>query len=256
MGAELKDKNFISTRPANGADELAGLFANAGATLLEMPLIEIFPKPLTTAEIDAISRLEDFQWLIFTSSNGVKYFFENLNRTKTVQLPATLKIAVIGNKTETVLNDFGYQASFTNPGSTGEDFAAAFAEEIKNIKGKVNILLALGNLARTVIQDKLAEYATCTRINVYETRDKKSLDQKIVEKIENNEYEMILFSSPSGIQNFVNMTNKDLHKKIRIACIGETTAKAAIENNIVPKVVATNSSTLGLFESIVNFYKK
>ena len=79
MGAELKDKIFISTRPANGADELPGLFANAGATLLEMPLIEIFSKPLNDPEKQAISNLEEFQWLIFTSSNGVKYFFQNLN---------------------------------------------------------------------------------------------------------------------------------------------------------------------------------
>jgi len=251
MEGLLKDKVFISTRPANDSDELTGLFANAGATLLQMPLIEILPKPLTKEESAAFSHLEDFQWLIFTSANGVKYFFENL----TVELPSSLQIGVIGNKTEKVLNDLGYSASFKNPGSTGEEFADSFAEKIKN-NGKPKILLALGNLARNVIQHKLVDYATFTRIDVYETKEAESVENNTIEKIENNDYEMLIFTSPSGIQQFVKLANKNLLQKIRIACIGETTAKAAIENNIEPKVVATTSSASGLFESIINFYKK
>ncbi len=251
MEGLLKDKVFISTRPANDSDELTQLFANVGATLLQMPLIEILPKPLSKEESAVISHLENFQWLIFTSVNGVKYFFENL----AVELPFSVQIAVIGNKTEKNLNDLGYSASFKNPGSTGEEFAEAFAEKIRN-NGKSKILLALGNLARKVIQDKLADYATCTRIDVYETKEAESVEKKTIEKIENNDYEMLIFTSPSGIQRFVKLVNKNLLPKIRIACIGETTAKAAIENNIEPKVVATTSSASGLFESIINFYKK
>jgi uroporphyrinogen-III synthase len=256
MELQLKDKIFISTRPANSSKELALLFKKAGATLLQMPLIKIIPNPLNESEKKIISYLEEFQWLFFTSSNGVKYFFENLKKDgENQQLPTSIQIAVIGNKTEKALNDLGYQASFKNPGSTGEDFANAFIEKIKD-KSKPNILLALGNIARTVIQDKLIEFANYTRMNVYQTTAVESVDKQILQRIEKDHYEMLLFTSPSGIENFLKLGSKLPKKNIRIACIGRTTANAAIKNNIEPKVIAKNSTASGLYESIVNYYIK
>lgn len=256
MNRLLQDKIFISTRPENSSKELTELFANAGATLLEMPLIKIIPSCLNETERNCFNRLQDFQWLVFTSSNGIRYFFENLNEIHGDQkLPESLQIAVIGDKTEKTLNSFGHVASFKNHGSTGEDFADTFIQKIKS-NSKLNILLSLGNMARTVIQQKLAEFANCTRINVYQTTSTESVDEKIVQQIENDNYEMLLFTSPSGIETFIKIMNKNQAKNIRIACIGETTSNAAIKNNITPRVVAQDSTTSGLFESIVNFYKK
>ena len=257
MNRLLQDKVFISTRPVNMSEELAGLFSNAGATLLEMPLIKILPSRLTETERNYFIRLQEFKWLIFTSPNGIRYFFENLEEIQgDQQLPESLQIAVIGNKTEKVLNHFGYVASFKNTGSTGEDFADSFIQNIKNNSSKPNILLSLGNIAQTVIQNQLAEYTNCTRINVYQTTTPESVDEKVLQRIENNQYEMLLFTSPSGIENFIKLTNKFKPEKIRIACIGDTTSKTALENNFKPKVVAQDSTASGLFESILNYYKK
>ena len=66
---------------------------------------------------------------------------------------------------------------------------------------------------------------------------------------------MLIFTSPSGVKNFLKLVAKIQPEKIRMACIGETTSKTALENNIIPKVVAKNSSAAGLFESILNCYK-
>ncbi|NQU52474.1 MAG: uroporphyrinogen-III synthase [Bacteroidetes bacterium] len=256
MNRLLQDKVFISTRPENKSEELAGLFANAGATLLEMPLIKIQGATLSESEKDYFNRLQNFHWLIFTSPNGVRYFFENLTAIQgNLKLPESVQIAVIGNKTEKALNEFGYLAAFKNPGSTGEDFADAFIQKISS-NGNPNILLPLGNIARTVIQDRLAEFANCTRINVYDTTAANLVDSKILEQIENDNYEMLLFTSPSGIENFLNISTEIQTENIRIACIGETTSKTAIKNNIKPKVVAKNSTASGLFESIINYYTK
>lgn len=256
MDRLLQDKVFISTRPVNKSEELAGLFTNAGATLLEMPMIKIVPSPLNDSEKSCFNKLQDFQWLIFTSPNGVRYFFENLNEIHTDQkLPGSIQIAVIGNKTKKTLNNFGYAASFINHGSTGEDFADAFIQRIRN-ESKPNILLSLGNIARTVIQDQLAEFANCTRINVYQTMAVKQVNKEILNQIKNDNYEMLLFTSPSGIENFLNISTEIQTENIRIACIGETTSKTAIDNNIKPKVVAKNSTASGLFETILSYYKR
>jgi uroporphyrinogen-III synthase len=65
---------------------------------------------------------------------------------------------------------------------------------------------------------------------------------------------MVIFTSPSGIQNFLKIWPKSGGQTIRMACIGPTTANAAVKNGFQPLVVAQNSSATGIFESILNFY--
>lgn len=255
MTLPLQNKLFISTRPAGASDELRHLLNEAGASLLEFPLIEIKPAPLSSHEKQLISRLEQFQWMILTSPNGVRHFFELLQEvTGTQKLSESLQIAVIGEKTEKTLEKYGYSAAFINPGSTAEDFAEPFARHIAGEKSKPKIVLPLGNLARTVIQDQLQKLADCMRINVYKTEIPESVDRNIAKQIENENYDMLIFTSPSGIQNFLQLFPKLKNKNIHMACIGETTARAAREKGFQPLAVAQNSSAAGLVESIVNYY--
>jgi uroporphyrinogen-III synthase len=75
--------------------------------------------------------------MILTSSNGVRYFFEILQEvTGNQKLPQNLQIAVIGEKTQKTLAEFGYSAAFVNPGSTAEDFVEPFARQISILKNK------------------------------------------------------------------------------------------------------------------------
>ena len=256
MDGLLQDKIFISTRPEGQSGELVQLFTKAGATVVEMPLVKIQPARLSTEEKKYFEKLHHFQWLVFTSTNGVRYFFENLQEIQgNHNLPESLQVAVIGNKTEQILNSFGIKAAFTNPGSTGEEFAEYFIQKIQTENSKPDILLALGNIARNVIQNQLNEFATCTRLNVYETKSPEHIDDEMKQLILSDKYEMLLFTSPSGIRNFLKLANEIQPEKIRIACIGETTAKAALENNISPVVVAEKSTVTVLFESVLNYYK-
>lgn len=256
MNRFLQDKVFISTRPKNESKELSALFSQVGATLLELPMIQIQATTLSEKEKQSFLCLSEFQWLVFTSPNGVRYFFQKLKEFEAnTDLPDSLQIAVIGDKTEKTLTEFGYSASFKNPGSTGEDFAESFIQKIKNRDTKPNVLLSLGRIARTVVQENLSVCANCTRINVYETTKPDDVDESLLKQIENDNYDLLLFTSPSGINNFLGLNKKNLKNEIRIACIGKTTAKEALENNISPKVVAKESTTLGLFESILNYYK-
>lgn len=257
MDTLLQNKIFISTRPEGQSGELVQLFTKAGATVIEMPLVKIEPKLLSENEKQYFKQLHNFNWLIFTSTNGVHCFFENLQEIQGNQiLPESLQVAVIGNKTEQVLNSFGYKSAFTNPGSTGEDFAEYFVQKIQTENSKPNILLALGNIARNVIQNALNEFANCTRLNIYETKSPDYLDDKAIQLLLSDKYEMLLFTSPSGVKNFMKLSGNIQPEKLRIACIGETTSKAAIENNISPVVVAKNSTVADLFESVLNYYKK
>jgi len=255
MTLPLQNKLFISTRPAGASGELNRLLHEAGATLLEFPLIKIKPAPLSSQEKQLFSKLEQFQWMILTSANGVRYFFEILQEVTGAQkLPESLQIATIGEKTSYTLKKFGYSATFVNPGSTAEDFVEPFAQLIQTFGIKQKIVLPLGNLARTVIEDHLEKLADCTRINIYQTETPENVDKSIAEKIENEKYDMLIFTSPSGIQNFLKLFPGKKNKNIRMACIGETTANSARKNGFHPLAMAQNSSAAGLVESIVNYY--
>jgi uroporphyrinogen-III synthase len=255
MTLPLQNKLFISTRPAGMSDELNRLLSEAGASVLEFPLIEIKAAALSSEEKEMFSRLEEFQWMVLTSPNGVKYFFEILQEVTGYQkLPEILQIAVIGEKTGRALEKYGHTASFVNPGSTAEDFVVSFAQHIQSSGTKPKIVLPLGNLSRTVIQDHLEKFADCTRINIYRTEMPENVDKTMAEQIENVKYDMIIFTSPSGIHNFLELFPNQKNKNIRMACIGETTASAAREKGFYPLVVAQNSSSAGIVESILNYY--
>lgn len=255
MNTPLKNKLFISTRPAGRSNEMKRLFENAGAELLEMPLIKIEPLAVSAEEKKLVENIDRFDWLILTSANGVHYFFENFIKISTnKKLPDQLKIGVIGNKTQRKLEEYGYSPNFINPGNTAEDFSEAFLKHLQKEKLQPKILLALGKLARTVIQDELKNIANCTRIDFYTTIIPESVDPNILKRIEEDRYEMLIFTSPSGIKNFLKISGVKQPEKLRIACIGETTAGTANENGIDPLVIAEDASAKGLTNSIINYY--
>ena len=202
-----------------------------------------------------MENIDRFDWLILTSANGVHYFFENfINISTNKKLPDQLKIGVIGNKTQRKLEEYGYSPNFINPGNTAEDFSEAFLKHLQKEKLQPKILLALGKLARTVIQDELKNIANCTRIDFYTTVIPESIDPNILKRIEEDRYEMLIFTSPSGIKNFLKISGVKQPEKLRIACIGETTAGTANENGIDPLVIAEDASAKGLTNSIINYY--
>ena len=255
MNTPLKNKLFISTRPAGRSDEMKRLFENAGAELLEMPLIKIEPLSISAQEKKLVKNIEQFDWLILTSANGVHHFFEAFSKISAkTKLTEQIKIAVIGNKTKKKLDEYGYSSDFVNPGNTAEDFSEAFLKHLQKEKKQPKILLALGKLARTVIQNQLINTAKCTRIDFYTTVIPETVDLNILKRIKEDQYEMLIFTSPSGIKNFLKISSVKHQKNLRIACIGDTTARTAKDNNIEPLVIAEEASAKGLINSIINYY--
>lgn len=255
MSLRLHNKLFISTRPKDSSGELTDLLTREGATVLELPLIEVKPASISEEEKNYFDQPEQFQWIIFTSPNGVRYFFMILKQqTGSHYLPDEIQFAAIGEKTESVLQDFGYQASFVNPGSTAKDFSKPFLNHLNTGSIKPNILLPLGNLAGTTIQDYLESAANCTRITVYNTEIPMNLNRSIIQQIEEDRYDMLIFTSPSGIQNFLKASPAFREQNIRMACIGPVTCNEAINRGFNPQVTAQKSSAKGIVESILNYY--
>ena len=162
MSKILENKVFISTRPPGQSAELENLLAEEAATLISMPTIQIKPLPLDDFGLAQLKNIDSFNWIVFTSPNGLKYFFSALFEIQNnYGLPEHLKIAVVGKKTAAHLECYGTSASFINLGNTAEEFVTDFFHRVA--PGE-KVLFPIGNLARTVIEDKISKKAECTRI--------------------------------------------------------------------------------------------
>jgi hydroxymethylbilane synthase len=250
----LKNKIIISTRAIESGDTLPGLLLAQGAKVLSLPMIEVKQSEINDVEKNIFKNVNLFDWVFFTSKHGVVNFFKHLITVKgNTELPKTLKIAAIGNKTALELEYYGFSANFISEGNTSEEFLEQFykSENPANLK----VLLALGNLANDVLLDILSKENKVTRINVYDTLKPETADATILDAIKNDLYDLIIFTSPSTFQNFCSFVDNNILKKLKIASIGSTTTKSIADAGLEPLVTAAKSNAEGLCEAIVEFYK-
>ena len=255
MGKILENKVFISTRPAGQSAELEILLAEESATLLSMPTIDVRPLQLDDFATDQLKNLNTFNWIVFTSPNGLRFFFDRLFDIQNhYGIPEHLKIAVVGKKTAAHLECYGTSAEFINLGNTAEDFVADFYNRVN--PGE-HILFPIGNLARTVIEDKISKKATCVRILFYETVMPDIIDNEVLSRIVKDDYDMIVLTSPSGCDNLVQiLAGKADPTKLRLVCIGQTTTAEVIRNGIEPLITASTANSQGIFTAILNHFQK
>ncbi|MFY9151151.1 MAG: uroporphyrinogen-III synthase [Prolixibacteraceae bacterium] len=255
MGKLLENKVFISTRPAGQSSELENLLSEESATLVTMPTIEIKPLPLDEFAWEQLKNLNQFNWIVFTSPNGLKYFFARLfDLQNNYVLPEHLKIGVVGKKTAAHLECYGTSASFINLGNTAEDFATDFFNRVS--LGE-RVLFPIGNLARTVIEDKISKKAVCTRVLFYETVLPESINSEALQLILSDRYDMIVLTSPSGCNNLLQLTEGKIDPaKLRLVCIGQTTSAEVIRNGIEPLITAGTANSQGIYSAIVNYFQK
>lgn len=234
----LTGKIIIRTYPDNDKDELAEILGSEGACVLSMPMIAVEPLPFVLKK-----KLIDYNWLVFTSKNAVSPFF---NRYTTF---LNNRIAAIGPGTTAELNRLGRPANFTGKGKS----AVQFAEELhRTILPGESILLVLGTLAPDTLETSLSATHPVERVNVYQTVMPKQVDQDLLNRVENDQYDLLIVSSPSAIRNLWTLLSGN-KKNLRIISIGQTTTTAIRSLNIEPVATAREPGYKGLAEASVNY---
>lgn len=250
----LTGKTFISTRPAGRSAKLQEILGSHGAVLIEMPMIEIRKARLSINERAILKNISQFNWIVFTSSNGVIQFFEQLRSiTGSYSTNPDTKIAVIGKDTKRELENYSHKADYISKISTGSAFAGELQEKFSGQNYKV--LLPLGNLARNTIEERLLNVAEVVRINVYSTIMPECIDYEALKLIQDDNYEMIIFTSMSGFHNFCLLARDRINvDSLRVACIGPTTAEAISNSGILPLVNGTEMNSRGIAQAIIDYY--
>ena len=249
----LRGKVFISTVSTGKSFEMRNIFEPLGASLVDFPMTEFAEAELTSEILQAVTQIEKYDWIIFTSVNGVKYFHSILNKAGISSIPSSVNIAVVGSKTGLALLNAGRNATYTGSGGTGEDMVTELIE--KGLVQNCNILLPVGNLASGIPELMLSELSMPERINVYNTLKTVNADNGPVRLIKNNSYDLILFTSPSGVVNFTEtISAENINPDLRVACIGKVTQRTAEKHGLKCVITADTSTYEGLAYEIMNYY--
>jgi len=239
---ELKNKTVIITNPTATNDKLSDALTAFGAEVIQMPAISISKAKLSKKELSQLQNTADFDVIIFTSRNGIKNFFAHKGATISDQT----KTAVIGNSTAAELLHYGQMPSFTNTSTT----AAEFVIELKDIiKPGDKVLLILGNIAPEILNNSISEYANVTRINVYNTTEVQTIEEEALELIEEDDYDMMLFSSPSAVRSVKRHLSDNVFIKLKAAGIGPVTGSEMTKFGLTPLFVSEVSTAKGFAEA-------
>lgn len=250
----LQGKVFISTVSVTKSVEIRNIFEPMGVTVVDFPMTEFVAVEQINSIQNAIRQIEKFHWIIFTSANGVTHFHRLLMETgKIPKIPSGIKIATVGVKTELELENAGRKADYSGSGNTAENLINELLE--KESLQNCNILLPLGNLAPDTLHTRLSKIANVTRIDVYKTVKTQVAANDTIERIKNNRYDLVLFTSPSGVDNFADaIGHENINHELRVASIGKVTTCAIEQHGLTCLVTAAKSTYEGLADEIVNYY--
>ena len=248
----LFGKTVLVTRAREQASALTSRLEERGARCIEAPAIKI-TEPESYAVLDgAIQELETYQWIIFTSTNGVDHFFERLFRAgKDSRALGHAKVAAIGAQTAGHLERFGIRADMIPLEFRAEGIVEALAGEIAE---GMRILIPRALVARDLLPVKLAEMgAAVTVAPAYRTVTADTDGAKLAQALQNGEITLVTFTSSSTVTNLLAMLGPggaELVSTAKVACIGPITAATCIEHDITPDAVADEYTISGLVKAI------
>ncbi len=255
----LFGKRIIVTRARAQASELTERLMALGAEPLEYPSIKIV-EPDSYAPVDAAIRqlATGFDWIIFTSVNGVNAFIERLFVTGCdIRSLGQAKLAAIGKATADGLRSRGLRVDFVPNEYVAESLLSGFPES--EVRGQ-KVLIPRALEARTILPDELRKRgAEVLEVPVYKTIRDDSAGDKLLAELVEGLVDCVTFTSSSTVKNFLALLAKaggglDLIKDVTVACIGPITTQTAIEAGIEVDVEAAEYTIDGLVQALVAFY--
>lgn len=251
----LFGKKVLITRPKHQATGLSRLLEREGAQVLEAPAIEIIPNSREVNSV--IKELIDFDWLVFSSANGVSAFFQGLeNKGLDSRALFPSKVCAIGPATSQALASRGIKADLIPSDYTTRGILASF--RMKRIRGKA-FLLVRADIATSELEEELERRgAMVTRLSVYKTVLASAMDEEVKRELLKGSIDIIIFTSASTVKGFINLVGKNI-KNIRVpvvACIGPVTAAMAKDLGFKVDVMAKEHTIEGLIEALKKYLEK
>ncbi|HEX7296543.1 MAG TPA: uroporphyrinogen-III synthase [Pyrinomonadaceae bacterium] len=262
MNQPLAGKTVVITRAATQASEFATALEQYGAKVLICPTIEITDPDNYERLDEAIDHLYGYDWLIFTSVNGVDFFLRRLAaKGKQIEELDELKTCAIGEATADRLRDAHIHVDVVPMEFKAEGVFAALTSFIggqEQLQG-LNVLLPRAAVARDYLPKALEEAgARVDVVTAYRTVVPEDLDRGRLSAMLAGDADCIAFTSSSTVKNLgllfdTNDLSKILHG-VTIACIGDITATTAKEYGLVVTIQPTEFTIPALARAIAEYY--
>ncbi len=252
----LFGKTLLVPRPAEQGKASAAAIRARGANARLLPAIEI-REPVDRAPLNAaIAELRGYDWVLFTSANGVTRFTRALGRAGLdARAFGNAQLGAIGPKTATALEAFGLRADVVADEFVGEGLArAVLARGVPK-----RVLLARALVARDALPDLLRKAGA--RVDVVPVYETVTSDAGVALRahFEHDEIDVALFTSSSTVNAVVDTLGPhaaELLSKVTVASIGPITSQTLAERGIACDVVATTFTVDGLLDALERHFSK
>jgi len=249
----LSGMTILITRPIEQAQNLSEKLRELGATTIELPTIEIIPAENNDTLDKALERLNEYDWIVFTSVHGVRFFMKRMADLNIA--PSALKqvmLAAIGLATASTL-----ERTVKKPELVPTEFLSwKIVDGLGDVKGR-RILLPRADIASKKLPDLLRKRgALVEEVVAYRTIIPPDLTPDRLNYIFAGEVDLITFTSPSTVRNLARVLGPNKLEQflsmVKVACIGPVTVEATKELGIRVDIVSKIHTIDALVEAIVD----
>lgn len=247
--------NILFTGYGGNDSDLTPLFDSERVNFINFPTIEIVSTNLTSEEEEKIKTAENYDYLIFTSANGVRHFiqhydsnFSNLSKTKVV---------AIGRKTASLLINNNIDVDLIPQNSSSESIAELLTE---NLVCERSILVPGSTLSKPDLCNSLeTKGAMVDFVAIYDNKIPSNIPEDVNNYVKEGNIDMFVFTSPSTFHNFISIFEIDniqnyFSDKV-IAVIGPVTKEVIEKENLIVRIIPSKYNLDSLTDEIINYYK-
>ena len=254
----LFGRRIVVTRAREQAGELVRALEELGADVIAQPAIRVLP-PEDPAALDAAcDAAAAFDWIVFTSVNGVEHFMQRFLSRYDIRELKGPRICAVGPSTSAALSRYGLRADVTPAEYRSEGILPALREH-GPVEGR-KFLLPRAQIARELLAEELdAAGASVFDVTAYSTVEAADgSGQDIYRMLLDRQIDAVTFTSASTVRHFVEMLGAeqapDLLRSTVLAAIGPVTAEAAQQLGLQPTVVPAQYTIPALISALVDYF--
>lgn len=255
----LAGRRIVVTRPREQAAVWRAQLEAQGAEVIELPLIQVTKHYDKQTLVEVFAELGQYEWLVFTSANGARFFFEEFFKGfDDIRALGLMRIAVVGEATADVIRGLHLRVELQPKKANAEELAQAMLERESIDSAK--ILVVTGNLNRDVLVEKLHEArAIVDTLPIYKTEETNLAANPIAADFREKGADAIFFASPSAAQSFFDQASalklSAKAKRPLAGSIGATTTAAMKQLGLPVDFEAAQSNLDSLVTALLSKLK-
>ena len=247
----LRGKRILVTRGGGQGEVFSAMIRKRGGIPVAFPTVRLAPPDDPAPLHEAISRLATFDWILFTSANAARFFFECAAERGLRVIPAGVRVASVGPGTTREIGRHGAPVHLEAKRQTAEGLVEALAEE--GFAGK-RFLFPRAKEGRETIPEEIGARGGAVDVVTAYRNDLPPADGKTAGEIGESPPDVCTFASPSAFRNFFLLLGEDrasfVLSRSRVAVIGEVTARSVRERNLPVDIMPATFTLAGMLEAI------